>query len=55
VDPVCGMEIDPSEARHQLAVDGTTWWFCCQSCLDELQREHSYGAGSKRPVGTTRS
>ena len=36
-DPVCGMEIDPTEARHQLTVDGTTRWFCCQGCLDEFR------------------
>ena len=37
LDPVCGMEIDPTEARHQLTVDGTTRWFCCQGCLDEFR------------------
>jgi putative ABC transport system ATP-binding protein len=41
LDPVCGMEIDPSAARHQLAVDGTTYWFCCQGCLDELRQRRS--------------
>jgi YHS domain-containing protein len=41
VDPVCGMEIDPTEARHQLSVDGATRWFCCEGCRDEFQRERA--------------
>ena len=37
VDPICGMQIDPQESRHQLTVDGITHWFCCQGCLDEFE------------------
>ena len=35
-DPVCGMEIDPAETRHQATVDGESYWFCCRGCLEEF-------------------
>ena len=41
VDPICGMEIDPQESRHQLTADGITHWFCCQGCLDEFKRDQT--------------
>lgn len=47
-DPVCGMEIDPVEARGHERVGEVDYWFCCQGCLEEFR-------ASLRPVaGTTR-
>ena len=37
-DPVCGMEVDPDESRHQLRVGDETYWFCCRGCLEEFTR-----------------
>jgi putative ABC transport system ATP-binding protein len=36
-DPVCGMEIDPAEARGHLRVGEIDYWFCCQGCLEEFR------------------
>ena len=52
LDPVCGMEIDPSAARHQLTVDGRTHWFCCQGCLAEFQRGRSDITLASAPSGS---
>ena len=40
-DPVCGMEVDPAETRHQATVDGESYWFCCRGCLEEFTHAHS--------------
>lgn len=32
VDPVCGMHVDVSSARHTAEVDGATYYFCCPHC-----------------------
>jgi len=31
-DPVCGMTIETSDAVAQEAYQGTTWYFCSDSC-----------------------
>jgi Cu+-exporting ATPase len=33
-DPVCGMRIDPDDAAATADRDGTTYYFCSQSCHD---------------------
>jgi Cu+-exporting ATPase len=37
LDPVCGMTIDPADAAGQLEYNGTTYYFCHQSCLDRFR------------------
>jgi xanthine dehydrogenase accessory factor len=32
VDPVCGMQVEISNARHTAEIDGTTYYFCCAQC-----------------------
>jgi RND family efflux transporter MFP subunit len=32
-DPICGMQVDPTDARFQLEASGTTVYFCSESCL----------------------
>ena len=32
IDPVCGMEVDPTTTDLKLEHDGTTYWFCCSGC-----------------------
>jgi Cu+-exporting ATPase len=34
MDPVCGMRIDPDDAAATADHDGTTYYFCAQSCRD---------------------
>ena len=36
-DPVCGMSVNPATARHTLARDGTTFYFCCAACLEKFK------------------
>lgn len=31
-DPVCGMEVKPSQAATTAALDGQTFYFCSQAC-----------------------
>jgi uncharacterized membrane protein YraQ (UPF0718 family) len=35
-DPVCGMEVNPEEADHSIEHDGTTYYFCSQSCKESF-------------------
>jgi Cu+-exporting ATPase len=37
LDPVCGMTIDPADAAGHLEYNGTTYYFCHQSCLDRFR------------------
>lgn len=31
-DPVCGMSVDPSTARHSAEHNGQTYYFCAPGC-----------------------
>jgi xanthine dehydrogenase accessory factor len=32
VDPICGMDVEVADARHRLAFEGNTYYFCCGGC-----------------------
>ena len=36
VDPVCHMDVVMVPTSLHADVDGETWWFCCQGCLDRF-------------------
>ena len=36
VDPVCHMDVVMVSSSLHAEVDGQTWWFCCQGCLDRF-------------------
>jgi Cu+-exporting ATPase len=36
IDPVCGMNVDPSEAAGSFEQAGTTYYFCSESCLERF-------------------
>ncbi|WP_408958019.1 permease [Natrinema sp. 74] len=38
-DPVCGMEVDPTETDYSLEHDGHTYYFCSQSCTESFDPE----------------
>ena len=38
-DPVCGMTVDPLTSQHKAVHDGTTFWFCCDGCRTEFEKE----------------
>ena len=35
-DPVCGMEVNPEETDYATEHDGTTYYFCSESCLESF-------------------
>lgn len=41
IDPVCGMEIDPSNAAGSRLVGREVYFFCSQNCLDAFERNPS--------------
>ena len=36
-DPVCGMNVEPSTAKHKLDHAGKTYYFCCARCLEKFR------------------
>jgi P-type Cu+ transporter len=36
-DPVCGMIVDPANAKHKFDHAGQTYYFCCAGCLDRFR------------------
>ena len=38
-DPVCGMDVDPADAAGTEEYEGTTYYFCSQSCLERFRAE----------------
>ena len=50
VDPVCGMQVDRRTAKHSLTVDGTTYYFCGQSCENKFAANpDGFVASAKQP------
>jgi len=39
VDPVCGMSVDPAQARHSLDYESQRWLFCCAGCKAQFERD----------------
>ena len=38
-DPVCGMEIDPSDSVGTVEHEGETYYFCAESCLEKFRSD----------------
>jgi len=38
-DPVCGMDVDPSTAKHSTVYDGQTYYFCAPGCKKAFESE----------------
>jgi len=38
IDPVCGMEVDPTKAAGTRVVMGETYFLCSQNCLDTFDK-----------------
>lgn len=36
-DPVCGMQVEESDAAGQTDYEGTTYYFCSISCKDKFE------------------
>lgn len=39
IDPVCGMTVEVSSARHKVDHEGTTYYFCCPSCAKAFEKD----------------
>ena len=39
VDPVCHMDVAMIPSSIHAEIEGTTWWFCCQGCLDRFSAD----------------
>jgi P-type Cu+ transporter len=51
-DPVCGMKVNPSTAKHIHAHAGRNFYFCCASCVEKFKADPAkYLAASTRPSG----
>jgi P-type Cu+ transporter len=38
-DPVCGMDVDPSTAKHKFDHSGKTYYFCSAPCLEKFRAD----------------
>ncbi len=38
-DPICEMEVEPSEAAATYEYQGTTYYFCAVGCKDKFAQE----------------
>ncbi|MEP6896659.1 MAG: YHS domain-containing protein [Chloroflexota bacterium] len=39
IDPVCGMEVDPSEAAGTSEYKGKTYYFCAPGCKKDFDKD----------------
>jgi YHS domain-containing protein len=44
VDPICGMPVNPADARHTLVVGEETLYFCCPHCKATYERRRPESA-----------
>src|SRR5262245_19570822 len=38
IDPICGMEVEPSRAAGEHVYNGQTYYFCSQHCLGKFKK-----------------
>jgi YHS domain-containing protein len=39
IDPVCGMEVEESEAEYKATYQGKIYYFCAPGCLRDFQAD----------------
>jgi Cu+-exporting ATPase len=39
IDPVCGMEVDPTTAAWTYEYEGTTYRFCAKACMEDFAED----------------
>ena len=39
IDPVCGMEVDPTAAEAAWEYEGVTYYFCSTGCLIDFRED----------------
>ena len=48
-DPVCNMDVDPSTTSGSYEYKGTTYYFCCESCLERFRSSPEEFLGPSMP------
>ena len=38
IDPVCGMEVDPSKTQFKTVYKGVVYYFCSAACKKEFEK-----------------
>jgi Cu+-exporting ATPase len=46
-DPVCGMEISPSDAAGRIRHQGRDYYFCSQVCRSSFEQDRDQYAGTR--------
>lgn len=49
-DPVCGMLVDPHNAKHRFEYHGEIWYFCSSRCQEKFEAEPQTYLGEKVPA-----
>lgn len=49
IDPICGMEVDESQAPVRAEVDGTVYYFCCPNCRAKFLQQQDGGEAADSP------
>jgi YHS domain-containing protein len=48
-DPVCGMDLEESQAKAKAEYEGKTYYFCSDACREEFEaypEQYALGAGA---------
>jgi Cu+-exporting ATPase len=48
-DPVCGMDVNPATAKHEIEHAGKTYYFCSAHCLEKFRANPSQYTSQKTP------
>src|SRR6202163_2462123 len=52
-DPVCGMDVDPANARYQTQHNGKEYFFCSSGCLAKFQADpEKILSSAPQPMGS---
>jgi len=47
-DPICGMLVNPSQAKYQSEYEDRTFYFCCAHCKQTFDKDPSHALASRR-------
>ena len=49
-DPVCGMSVDPTTAKHRAQYQGATYYFCSENCQTKFMTDPGKYVGPSEPA-----
>src|SRR5208282_1299650 len=53
-DPVCGMKVDSSTAKHRNEHNGKSYYFCCGHCAEKFKTDpEKYLSQAVRPASSS--